>query len=57
MMNMKVLLEHYILKRWSHEAKCGGVQDIHGDNVIENPKIDATRCYQNLSRKFLSITS
>jgi hypothetical protein len=57
MMNMNPLLEHYILKRWSHEAKCGGVQDIHGDNVIENPKIDATRCYQNLSRKFLSIAS
>jgi hypothetical protein len=41
MMNIKVLLEHYILKRWTREARCGVVQDIHGNNVIENPKIDA----------------
>jgi hypothetical protein len=57
MMNMKVLPEHYILKRWTREARCGVVQDIRGNNVIENPKIDATQCFQNLSRKFLSIAS
>ena len=37
--------------------KCGSIQDIRGDNVIENPKIDATRRYQNLARKFLSLAS
>jgi hypothetical protein len=57
MINMKVLLEHYILKRWTHEARCGVVQDNRRNNVIENPKIDATRRYQNLSCKFLSIAS
>jgi hypothetical protein len=57
MMNMKVLPEHYILKRWTREVICGVVQDIRGNNVIENPKIDATQRYQNLSRKFLSIAS
>jgi hypothetical protein len=55
MMHINVLPEHYILKRWTREARCGVVQDIHGNNVIENPKIDATRCYQNLFLKFLSI--
>lgn len=57
MMNIKVLPEHYILKRWTREARCGSIQDIRGDNVIENPKIDATRRYQNLARKFLSLAS
>jgi hypothetical protein len=38
MMNIKVLPEHYILKRWTREARCGSIQDIRGDNVIENPK-------------------
>jgi hypothetical protein len=57
MMNMKVLPEHYILKRWTREARCGVVQDIHGNNVIKPPKIDATRRYQNISHKFFSITS
>jgi hypothetical protein len=55
MMHINVLPEHYILKRWTREARCGVVQDIYGNNVIENPKIDATRCYQNLFLKFLSI--
>jgi hypothetical protein len=57
MMNMKVLSEHYILKRWTREARCGVVQDNRENNVIENRKIDATRRYQNLSHKFLSIAS
>jgi hypothetical protein len=57
MMNMKVLPEHYILKRWTRETRYGAVQDIHENNVIKNTKIDATRCYQNISRKFLSIAS
>jgi hypothetical protein len=54
MMNIKVLPKHYILKRWT---QCGDVQDIRGNNVIENPKMDATQRYQNLSYKFLSIAS
>jgi zinc finger SWIM domain-containing protein 3 len=57
MMNIKVLHAHYILKRWTREARCDIVEDIHGNNVIENLKIDATQCYQNLSCKFLSIAS
>jgi hypothetical protein len=57
MMNMKVLAEHYILKRLTREARCGVVQYIRANNVIENPKIDATQRFQNLSRKFFSIAS
>jgi hypothetical protein len=57
MMNIKVLPKHYILKRWTRETRCGDVQDIRGNNVIENPKMDATQRYQNLYYKFLSIAS
>jgi hypothetical protein len=32
MMNMKVLSEHYILKRWTREARCGVVQDNRENN-------------------------
>jgi hypothetical protein len=49
MMNMNALHEHYILKMWTHEARCGAVQDNCGNNVIENPKFDATRRYQNIT--------
>jgi hypothetical protein len=52
MMNMKVLPEHYILKRWTREARCGVVQDIHGNNVIKTPKLmqhDATRIFPTSS--------
>jgi hypothetical protein len=45
MMNMKVLSAHYILKRWTREARYGVVQDIHENNVIEISKIDATRYF------------
>lgn len=41
MMNIKLLPDQYILKRWTREARCGTVQDIHGRNVLENLKIDA----------------
>jgi hypothetical protein len=57
MMNIKVLPKHYILKRWTRETRCGDVQDIRGNNVIENSKMDATQRYQNLYYKFLSIAS
>lgn len=36
MMNIKLLPDQYILKRWTREARCGTVQDIHGRNVLEN---------------------
>jgi hypothetical protein len=42
---------------WTREVRCGAVQDNCGNNVIENPKFDATRSYQNISRNFLSIAS
>ncbi|XP_062182129.1 protein FAR1-RELATED SEQUENCE 5-like [Phragmites australis] len=57
MMNIKLLPEHYILKRWTREARCGIVQDIHGMAILENPKIDAARRYQLLTRKFFTIAS
>ncbi len=57
MMNIKLLPDQYILKRWTREARCGTVQDIHGRNVLENLKIDAKQRYQFLCRKFLALAS
>lgn len=57
MRNVKLFPEHYVLKRWSHEARCGTLWNIHGRNVLDNPKIDATQRYQLLSRKFLTLSS
>lgn len=57
MMNIKLLPDQYILKRWTREARCGTVQDIYGRNVLENLKIDAKQRYQFLRRKFLALAS
>jgi zinc finger SWIM domain-containing protein 3 len=52
MMNIKTLPSHYILKRWTREARNGSIQDRQGRNVIENPKFEAQLRYKNLSYKF-----
>jgi zinc finger SWIM domain-containing protein 3 len=52
LMNIKILLAHYILKRWTREARNGSIQDSQGRNVIENPKREALLRYKFLSLKF-----
>lgn len=52
LMSIKYLPAHYILKRWTKEARNGTVQDNQGRNIIENPKLDALLCYRFMSRKF-----
>ena len=52
LMNIKVLPTHYILKRWTREARNGSIQDRQGRNVIENPKREAQLWYKFLSHKF-----
>jgi zinc finger SWIM domain-containing protein 3 len=56
LMNIKTLPTHYILKRWTREARNGSIQDRHGRNVVENPKLEAQLWYKTLSHKFHSLT-
>jgi len=41
LMNIKILPTHYILKRWTRQARHGSIQDRQGRNVVENPKLEA----------------
>lgn len=54
-MNIEYLSAHYLLKRWTKEARNGTVQDSQGRNIIENPKLDALLCYRFMSRKFYNM--
>ena len=38
LMNIKKLPPHYILNRWTREARNGNIQDRQGRNVVANPK-------------------
>ena len=51
-MNIKILPTHYILKRWTREARNGSIQDKQGRNVVENSKREAQLRYKFLSHKF-----
>ena len=52
LMNIKTLPAHYVLKRWTREARNGSIQDRQGRNVVENPKMEAELRYKDLSHKF-----
>jgi zinc finger SWIM domain-containing protein 3 len=55
LMNIKFLPNHYVLKRWTREAKYGPIQDNTGRSIIEDPKLDAMLRYKSLSKKFLNL--
>lgn len=55
LINIKLLPDHYVLKRWTREAKFGTIHDNQGRSIIENPKLDAMLRYKFLSHKFLSL--
>jgi len=52
LMNIKLLPERYILNRWTRGARSEIIQDMHGRDIVENPKLDATLRYKNLCRIF-----
>ena len=52
LMNIKTLPTHYVLKRWTREARNGSIQDRQGRNVVENPKFEAQFWYRGVSHKF-----
>ncbi|XP_062179535.1 protein FAR1-RELATED SEQUENCE 5-like [Phragmites australis] len=57
LMNIKQLPEHYIMKRWTREVRCGTVHDAFGRNVLADPKVDMTRRYKYLAHKFIILAS
>uniref|UniRef100_A0ACD5Z4V7 Uncharacterized protein n=1 Tax=Avena sativa TaxID=4498 RepID=A0ACD5Z4V7_AVESA len=52
LMNIKTLPTHYVLKRWTREARNGSIHDRQGRKVVENPKLEAQLRYKDLSHKF-----
>lgn len=52
LMNIKTLPNHYILKKWTREARNGSIKDREGRNMVENPKFEAQLRYKSLSHKF-----
>jgi hypothetical protein len=55
LMTIKLLPDHYILKRWTREAKFGTILDNQRRSIIENPKLQAMQQYRFMSHKFLSL--
>jgi zinc finger SWIM domain-containing protein 3 len=57
LMNIKLLPAHYIMKRWTREARSGSIKDCRGRTVVENPKLDAINRCNYLSHKFYNLTT
>jgi hypothetical protein len=55
-MNIKSLPTQYVLKRWTREARSGTIQDSHGREIIENPRLDKVLRYKDMTHKFLNLT-
>jgi hypothetical protein len=54
-MNIKTLLDQYILKRWTREARHGTIQDNQVRNLVENLMLNAMLWSKLLSYKFHSL--
>jgi zinc finger SWIM domain-containing protein 3 len=57
LMNIKLLPERYILKRWTRGARSQTIQDMHGKKIVENPKLATTIRYKNLCQIFFPLAS
>ncbi|XP_045089397.2 protein FAR1-RELATED SEQUENCE 5 isoform X1 [Aegilops tauschii subsp. strangulata] len=55
LMNIKTLPTHYVLKRWTREARNGSIEDKEGRKVVENPKLEAQLRYRDLSHQFHNV--
>ena len=55
LMNIKILPTHYVLKRWTREARNRCIQGSQGRNVVENPKLESQLRCKNLFHKFLNL--
>lgn len=55
--NVKLIPENYIRKRWTREAKSEIVEDFNGKTIVENPNLDYTNRYRVLARKLLQLAA
>ncbi|KAL8480856.1 hypothetical protein ACS0TY_027396 [Phlomoides rotata] len=56
-MDVKKLPEHYILKRWTREARSGVVHNYIGSEVEEDPKLQSTERYRKLCMMFIRLAT
>ncbi|PWA55528.1 hypothetical protein CTI12_AA426150 [Artemisia annua] len=56
-MDIKILPQQYILKRWTREAKNDIVQDVKGKVVHEDANLSATQRYRSLCSKLVKLAS
>jgi hypothetical protein len=57
MMNIKLIPEAYILKRWTKEARSDIVQDNNGKDIVEDPKLEKLQRYRSVCKKFARMAS
>jgi hypothetical protein len=56
-MDIKLFLEKYIIRRWTQQTRSNVVQDVSGRIIIENLKLNANRRYYVLFRTLLKIAA
>jgi zinc finger SWIM domain-containing protein 3 len=56
-MNIKYLPRHYILKRWTREARSGSIEDNYGNIVLEDPRTEDRLRLNFFYHKFHGIAS
>ena len=55
--NVKRIPPHYILKRWTRDAKGWSITNYHGGQPNDNHKESVGKCYGHLCRNFREISS
>ena len=56
-LNIKEILAQYVLKRWTKQARVERVQDMHGREIQEDPKLQQACRYRSLCSIFTKISS
>ena len=56
-MEVKIVPNQYILKRWTRDARNGIIHDVRGKEVEGDPKLCSTRRYKQLCAKMVRLAS
>ncbi|XP_047951611.1 protein FAR1-RELATED SEQUENCE 3-like [Salvia hispanica] len=56
-LDVKLLPENYILKRWTREARTGVVHDLIGNEVEEDSKLQSTERYRRLCQVLIRLAN
>ncbi|XP_023929881.1 protein FAR1-RELATED SEQUENCE 5-like [Quercus suber] len=54
--NIKILPTHYILKRWTQDAKVGTIKNYHGVDIKGNAQESLGKCYSHLCHNFREVS-